>query len=340
MKKQIAAIISAALILTGLTACGNASDTRESAEQSPGTQNSTDNPPNGSGLDTSLIENLKGNDVSDGSSSELDYDYVTEHRFDKVIKTRGVYGETEIPDIHYENADSEGCVTHSPFGDEWQYIGLESMEFETHTFGDYTIRLVGHNVRTDKDFFPDRIFGSLELEVEKDGEVISTGGYSLDITGGAGAQYYPEQLLFPDKIGSYLDIYGLEYPVVAMNYYFGDNPERLVHKCVEFGVLSNGEFLQGFVGVCEPGCGVAYDFENCTSPETINAVNKEFSNCRAALFEAEKFKVADERTLVDEEADIAYKFDFTISQETGMLPFELYTAEKNAGSVCAANIEK
>lgn len=335
MKKQITAIISATLILANLTACSNASNTQGNSEQDSGTQSSSENSLVESSPVTSFLDNSKEENVSDTSSSDFDYDYVWEHRFDNVIKMRGVYGETELPDIHYENANSEGCVTHSPFGEEWQYVGLESMEFETHTFGDYTIRLIGHNVRTDKEFFPDRIFGSFEVEVERDGAVITSGGYSLAITGGAGAQFYPEQLLFPDKIGSYLDIYDLEYPVIAMNYYFGDNPERYVHQCVEFGVLLDDEYLKGFVGVCEPGCGVDFDFENCTSPETINAVNRDFSSCRAALFESEKFNAIDEKTLVDEDAGIIYTFDFTPRISSEKLPSELYTAEKNVGSVAA-----
>ena len=326
MKKKITAIISAALILTSLTACSSTSNTNE---QDFKTQSSLENSSNKSDLKTSFLDNSKDEEVSDNSSSGFDYDYVNEHIFDNVVKVRGVYGETEIPDIHYENANSEGCITNSPYSDEWQYAGLESMEFETHTFGDYTIRLVGHYVRTDKEYFPDRIFCNLGVEIEKDGTVITSGGYSLDITGGAGAQFYPEQLLFPDKIGSYLDIYDLEYPVIAMNYYFGDNPERLVHKCVEFGVLLNDEYLQGFVGVCEPECGVAFDFENCTSPETINTVNRKLSNCKAALFESEEFTIVDEKTLLDTEAGITYTFDFTIQKTTGYFPFELYTAEKN-----------
>ncbi len=71
---------------------------------------------------------------------------------------------------------------------DWVPIGLESMVFETHTFGDYTIKLVGKHVRTDKENFPGKIFCGLLAEVEKNGVKISQGSVSSDVTGGVGAQ--------------------------------------------------------------------------------------------------------------------------------------------------------
>ncbi len=152
-------------------------------------------------------------------------------------------------------------------------------------------------------------------------------------------KFHSEEVIIPDKIGSYLDIYDLEYPVIAMRYYFGDNPERHVNKFVDFIVLKDEECLDGFVGFCEPGCGVAYDFENADGRETINVVNSGFTRCKGALFDADEFKAVDEKTLVDEVAGITYMFDFTEDRVTHYPPFELYTAEKHIGSAAAARAE-
>lgn len=324
MKKQIAATV-AAFILINFTACSKNSSIPGSGNQ----ERSHSSAPEESVSNIFSGENSQGGNSADSSSPDHDYDYVMEHRFDNVIKMRGVYGETEIPDIHYENANSEGSVTHSPYGDEWQYYGLESMVFETHTFGEYMVKLVGYNVRTDKENFPDRIFGGFAVEVEKNGVTISKGGISNEITSGAGAMFFPEELIFLDKIGNYLDVYDLEYPVIAMRYYFGDHPARLVHKAVDFCVLKDDECLCGFAGVCEPGCGIAFD-KSPAELEAINIVNSEPANCMAALFEADEFKVVDEKTLIDEKAGITYTFDFTEHPVTHLPPFELYTAKKNA----------
>ena len=319
MKKQISAIITSALILASLTACSDKVNTPGNGEQDPVTQSSTESSSNDSIPDTSFLGNTQGEDVSDNSSTKLG-----------CIKIRGIYGETEIPDIHYEDADSEGCITNSPYYDDVGYVGLESMEFESHTFGDYTIKLVGRYVRTDKEHFPDRIYASgLSVEVEKDGVKLSEDGYYTHPIHDLGPQYHPEYTILTDKIGSYLDFYDLEYPVISMRYYYNDDSkwESELDRSVDFSVVIDGRCLSGFGGVCEPGCGRLFD----TNAEKF-VFNKGFTTCRAAVFEADKFKVIDKNTLFDEDAGITYTFNFADPPQ-----FELYTAEKTVGSIAAAS---
>lgn len=267
--------------------------------------------------DSSLSEN-------EPESSVDEYNYKMEHRYDNIVKGRYVYGETEIPDVHYESANEEGCVTHIIWSDEWQYTGLESMVFETHTFGEYTYRLVGRYVRTDKEYYAGRIFGDFEVEVEKDSVREYILGFNNDLSSGdGGALYQPENLIFSDKIGCYLDFYDMEYPVITLRYYLDENnPNRNVTRIVDFAVLKDGEWLYGFVGHCDPGCGV-YLGSSQGDGKQPNIVNTEACRCRAALFSADKFIMEDKKTLIDEEANIRYTFNFADE-----LPFELYTAEK------------
>lgn len=261
--------------------------------------------------DSSLSEN-------EPESSVDEYNYKMEHRYDNIVKGRYVYGETEIPDVHHESADTAGCVTHSPHGDNWEYAGLESVEFESHTVGKYTIRLVGNYVRTDKEHFPDRIFAdSLIVEVEKNGVKLEKDGYYTHPFYALGSQFYPEYTILTDKIGEYLDLYDLEYPVIAMRYYYNYNTKWDADKWIDFGVITDEECLTGFSGECEPWCGYTIDIDHKKfSTDEKRAV------CRGAIFEADEFKVVDKNTLLDEKASITYNFKFSdLPQDV------LYTAE-------------
>ncbi|MDE7229536.1 MAG: hypothetical protein K2N56_03570 [Oscillospiraceae bacterium] len=329
MKKQITAIITSALILGGLTACSDRVDAPGSVDpQNVNISESSDT--SDSFSESSDISDSSSESSPSKSTPEFINPYEGKYPF---IDKRGVYGETEIPDFHVEETTSEGCGYFGPYR---VAMGLESMEFETLTFGDYTIKLVGSDVRTDKESFPGKIFVSkCFVEITKDGEEPVITGISGDVTGFAGAQYQPGELLLVDKIGSYLDVYDMELPVLAMRYYFGDNPERLVHKAVDFAVLKDGEWYYGFVAESEPGCGVYWDWEQSGKPridEKINVPNEHFTLCRAALFEADEFTLVNKNTLADEEASITYTFKFS-----DPLQFELYTAEKNVGSVAASS---
>lgn len=336
MKKQISAIITAMLILGSLTACSDKSNAPGNGEPDPVTQSSTESLTNDSSPDTSFLGNTGSKSEPDNSFEDIN-PYERKYPF---IDKRGVYGETEIPDFHIDKSTSEGC---EQLGVYWVPMGLESMEFESLTYGGYTIKLVGKNVRTDEENFPGKIFmGSCFVEIEKDGGELFITGVPDDVTGYAGAQYQPGCLLYADKIGSYLDIHDMELPVLAMRYYFGDSPERLVHKAVDFAFLKDGEWHNGFTGKFEPGCGVYWDwkqFDKEIIGEKINVPNEHFTVCVAALFEADKFKLVDKNTLLDEEAGITYTFDFELKTRVDRLGYCLYTAEKNVGSVAAASEE-
>lgn len=238
-----------------------------------------------------------------------------------------IYGQAEIPDIPCGDDSFEGKADLSPdSGDSVKLQkALECMVFETHTFGDYTVRLVGDQVRTDKDDFPDSIYAQkLRVEVEKNGEKLAESVFCNDTVIYV-SQFSTEYRLFTDKLGSYLDVYDLDCPVIAMRYYFEDDDKRIVTKAVEFAVIENGELNSGFAGVFEAGLGVMQNLEGDTArPETMLTVNStDSATCRVGIFEADEFTITDGKTLVDEAAGIRYVFDFTVP-----LQFELFAAER------------
>lgn len=328
MKKQILAVIATISILATFIACSDRVNTPGDGTSEQSSQIDSESSPSESGSDTSDLKNSANSE----DMASLEYEYRQEHCLDKTVKQRGIYGETEIPDIHYEDADPDGSTAHSPFGGDWEYIGIGSMEFESHTFGDYTIKLVGKYVRTDKEHFPDRIFASsLLVEVERDGVKLSEDGYYTCPILDLGPQYYPEFTILTDKIGSYLDFYDLVYPVIAMRYYYNDDSkwDSKLDRSVDFSVVIGDKCLSGFGCMCEPGCGRYFD----TNSEKF-IINKGFTTCKTAVFEDDKFKVIDKNTLFDEEAGITYAFKFSDPPQ-----FALYTAEKNVGSIAAASKE-
>lgn len=239
-------------------------------------------------------------------------------------RERYLYGEVKIPDIHCEDADSEGRA-----GIEWeqklqQLPCLDSMVFETHTLGDYTIRLVGDRVRADETNFPGSIYTTkLRVEIEKNGVKIEGDGRYNDIVLYAGQQ--TEYRLFADKIGSYLDVYDMEYPVVAMRYYFEDSTERLVAKAVEFSTIQDGEAFGGFVGIFEKDTGITLNSNaDASKAGTLLATNSENgARCRVGICSGDEFVVVDKKTLEDKEAGIRYTFQFSNPPQG-----ELYTAGK------------
>lgn len=242
-------------------------------------------------------------------------------------KIRYIYGETAIPDIPCENAHSEGKLMLVPESADSakQQQCLDSMVFETHTFGDITVNLVGDSVRIDETGFPGSIYTqNLRVEVEKNGVMIEEDGRYNDTIIYV-SQFASEYRLFADKIGDYLDVYSLDYPVIAMKYYFDDAPERTVTTSVEFAVIQDNELCYGFVGVFEEGLGVRLNPDgDGAKPGTMLAVNStDKSVCRVGVFSSDEFTVVDGKTLVDEEAGIRYTFDFS-----DPLPFELYTVER------------
>lgn len=228
-----------------------------------------------------------------------------------IEKVRGIYGETEIPDVPHEGLEYEESMLKQC---------LDEMVFESCELGDYRISLVGDNVRTDKAGSPGIVYArNLRVEVEKNGVKFECAGYYNDTVLGGGQ--ITEYMLFEDRIGSYITAYELDNIVIAMRY-FDDNSAGGVTKMVEFVMLMDNEIYDGFVGLCQKGTGVVLnEAQDADAVFTLNDEDNE--RCRVSVFEAEEFKLTDKNTLVDEEAGIRYVFSFTNPPQ-----MELYTVEK------------
>ena len=326
MKKQIIAILTAVFILVCLAACGSSDMPESGGSMSSVADDSESNSDSGAADDSESDSHIKL-DVSDNGGTEPGGAKDESLQDDSTEKVRYIYGETAIPDIPCGDGGFEGKANLVWEGEDSVKLqqSLDSMVFETHTFGDYTVRLVGDQVRTDEANFPGSIYTqNLRVEVEKNGVLVEEDGqYNNTIT--YLSQFLTEYRLFADKIGEYLGVYDLDYPVIAMKYYYDDAPERTVMTAVEFAVIRDNEFCSGFVGVFEEGLGVMLNFDgDGTKPGTMLMLNSTDNQiCRMGIFSSNKFTVADGKTLIDEEAGIKYTFDFS-----DPLPFELYTAEK------------
>ncbi len=288
MKRQITAFLTAALILACTAACGN---------------------------ETAPIEN-----------SETESETSQEKQASASIKN--VYGETDIPDIHFEG-NAEGKARNVRNEKEMKGC-LDSMVFETHTIGDYKISLVGYDVRTDKANFSGSIYAHrLEVEIEKGGKKIEgMSNYCIESLYAANTR--EEYRIFEDRIGSYIELYELDQPVLAMYFYFDSHKDSDVKQVVEFVQVGDNETNSGQVGICEAGTGVGNNPDGSTSDEsTMLRINPEDGAlCRISLCAADKFKVVDGKTLLDEDAKIKYTFSFADPPQ-----FELYTAEKTEKQV-------
>lgn len=162
MKKHITKIFAAVLVLCGLTACSDV------GEAQPENQSSvTDSAP-------SDTESTSFDTESSSSDAESSYPESESNDSESEIKPKTVYvyGEAEIPDIPCGDVNFEGKASTMNDHDALEQ-GLDRMVFETHTFGDYTVKLVGDKVRTDKANFPNSIYvQGLGAEVRKNGEKI------------------------------------------------------------------------------------------------------------------------------------------------------------------------
>lgn len=281
MKKQVAAILTIALALGSLTACSEGN-----AEKHSDTQNS--------------VTDIAAVNSAENKPSE---------------KVTGIYGETEIPDIPCGLIEYEGKATILPEQDILKQ-SLESMIFETHTFGEYTVNLVGDCVRTDRTNFPDSIYTQkLRIEVEKNGTKIEGDGrYNRTVL--YESQFCTEFRLLEEHIGNYLDVYELDNPVIAMRYFYDDDSARAVAKAVEFATIQNDQVCCGFVGISSKNTGVVLnpstDESSTNTTSTILALNESDGvNCRVSVFAADEFEVVDGKTLVDKEAGIRYNFEFS-----------------------------
>lgn len=229
-----------------------------------------------------------------------------------------VYGETDIPEFSGSSFGEDGRLTLMAYADEdYSESCLDKMVFETHVVGDYTLRLTGETVRVNPDF-PDRIFvREPRVEVEKNGVILergaSFGSYVIAV------DQLNEYVLYKDKIGSYVDLYELDVPVIAVRYFYDGSAE--IRSAVNFATIQNGEVCDGFAGVCVEGTGLEPDED--TSSKLPVMTNEEKVTCRVALCAANEFNVLDGKTLADEAAGIKYTFDFREEPQ-----FELFTAEK------------
>ncbi len=300
MKKQISAAVLSMFMLASLTACNT----------SPAVENSQNSAP----------ESVSA--VNDTASSAEEKEPEVPKENNTPVKTANapvpVYGETAIPEFSGSSFCEDGRLTLMAYHDE-DYIDkcLDKMVFETHVVGDYTVRLTGETVRENPDF-PDRIFvREPRVEVEKNGVKLEHGaGFGSYVIA---VNQLNEYVLYKDKIGSYVDMYELDAPVIAVHYFYAEPTD--IKSTVNFVPLYNGEVWDGSVGVCEAGTGL--NMNEDTSARIPVMVNKEQSKCRVALCSGGKFTVIDGKTLVDETAGIKYTFDFQDEPQ-----FEFFTAEK------------
>lgn len=175
MKKQIAALFAAVLLIAALTGC--------------------------SGSTTSLETSNISSDYSSTSSKQESSASGTDSADKEKEIARVNYVEAEIPDIPYEKITEEGSAIFVA-DDEPISGALDAVIFETHTAGDYTLTLVGEKVRTDLANFPDKIFAkSLYIEVAKDGKIIENGKSVIrdESTGTSNASF--ECFIIKDKLG-------------------------------------------------------------------------------------------------------------------------------------------
>lgn len=307
MKRKSILILTALLAICSLTACS---------------ENET-----GSGNNSIISNNSSSgaaNSPSDSSSAENESKNESSNTEEQPAENKvGVYGETDIPDIPCGDAKTEGKAAINGENEALK-ASLDSMVFEKVTYGDYTVKLVGDKVRTDKANFPGSIYAqNLRVEVEKNGKNIEGSGEYSD-TATYTSQFLTEYRLFEDKIGSYLDVYELEQPVIAMRYFYDDNADRTVTKAVEFAVIKDDKLYADFSSDSKAGTGVSINPDN--NGEDLSKmliVNTEDGVCRLSVFSADEFTLTDKTTLTDADAGIKYTFNFTNFPQA-----QLYSTEK------------
>lgn len=332
MKKKIASIITTAFILAAFTACERSVSESQPNIQAPSSSESGDS-------DSAVDKNVSPDNSTDSSENDISHDESGNAMYPVTATCRGtecyyadiegVYGETEIPDIPCDNVDAQGSVR--PV--QVTPIGLESMVFETRTFGDYTVKLVGQYVRTDEKNFPGTIYARhlyIEIENEKsplsgnDGKIF----YAPTILGQG--VFKPEYRIFSERIGTYLDIYDLEYPIVAMRYYLDDTPEYVaddISETVRFAmILPNRNSAVSLTGSCEAGLGIVFDTKPSDNVEIVT--NSETVSGWPSVLCGNDIEVADKKTLIDETAGIKYSFDFSDIPSLGNFSNERLTVEK------------
>ncbi len=334
MNKKITAIITTAFILAAFTACEISVPESQSNIQAPSSAESDDTDSSddkNSALSTDNSPGEPNDDISEDLSGDDAYPVTATCRGTECYYAdmEGIYGETEIPNIPCDKVDAQGSVR--PI--QVTPIGLEKMIFETHTFGDYTVKLVGQYVRTDKENFPGTIYArELYIEIENENSPLSGNDGKIFFAPTILGQgiFKPEYRVFPDRIGTYLDIYDLEYPIVAMRYYLDDTPEYVaddITETVRFAmILPNRNSAVSLTGNCEAGLGIVY---NTKLPDKVEIVtNSETVSGWPSVLCGNDIKIADKKTLIDETAGIKYSFDFSDIPALGNFSYERLTIEK------------
>lgn len=329
MKEHITAMLITALIIT-LTACNGSAD-----EDRPSSMTDSVNSGSASENMVSIPDDGLSGTQSGGSENDCNdgmYPVTATCNGEECVfwNVRGVYGETEIPDFHCDAVDAEGSVR--PI--QITPIGLESIILETHTFGDYTINLVGEYVRSDNENFPDTIYArDFYVEIENDKLPSSDNdrkiSYAPTILGQS--PFKPEYRIFPDRIGNYLDIYDMEYPIIAMRYYLDDAPEYVdadITETIKFAmILPNRSSAVSLSGSYEAGVGIVYNADLLNKVQIVTN-SETVSDRPSALCKSDVFKAANGKTLVDEAAGIKYSFDFAAIPLSSGFSYELLAVEK------------
>ncbi len=188
---------------------------------------------------------------------------------------------------------------------------IGNMLIETQTVGDYTLKLIGKDVysyESDRDecFYAQE----LEVQVEKNGKTLETEErYNRYQHGLIGPTAPLEHFrIYKDRIGTYLDLYELEKPVIAMRYYM-DSPDLLVKEAVSFGIIIDDVSYFCFNTLAQAQTCVTSPYESITfqQPNIPNTEHRWIGWW--SLCSQDKFTVEDNHTLVDNELGIKYVFD-------------------------------
>lgn len=225
----------------------------------------------------------------------------------------GVYGITEIPDIPCGDRSREGKADLYEYAEALEGA-LDKMVFETHTAGEYKLSLVGADVRTDTANYPGSVYAQmLWVEVEKNGVLLHTNRFDRTESYYGNevlyqVEYASEYRLLADKIGSYIDLYELKYPVIARRYFFDELSPTATEGIVEFLPIKDDVIIANTaIGKCEKGTGVTL---NIASRTKLN-LNKSFSMCYLSPCSGDDLTAVDGNTLVDETTGIRFVFDFS-----------------------------
>lgn len=312
MKKLITSFLALTLILTSLTACNSSTPVDESKTKS-------------SSAESTVVSSAEST-ISPESAAIVSTAGTSEIPPVEKEKVVGIYGETEIPDIHIRSGHDGTAITYEESDQLALEQSLDSMIFETHTFGEYTVRLVGDKVRTDEAYFPGYIYAqNLRAEFEKDGVLLENCRSEYTEYCYFMAQFAREFRLLPDKIGAYLDWYELEYPVLALKYYYKEVPGLTVPQALEFRVLRNDTVEASLLGTFDKGIGIPLaDYNDDNGILKLKLCDKDGFLSRLGSYSAESFRIADSNTLIDDEAGVKYTFDFEGYTKEG----HLYTAER------------